>query len=141
MTKLNEEELKYIPESIKENLNNYELLVFATEEFVRFMYFLETERDCVEIKIKIGDFEYDDWKADIYCILDEHGISFEHIRDSDKKGWSGKTLTEQLIYAWDFKYIDFNINFDIINNYVKTLNNGDKYIYDSLYDEVHCNFW
>ena len=45
MTKLNEEELKYIPESIKENLNNYELLVFATEEFVRFMYFLETERE------------------------------------------------------------------------------------------------
>lgn len=135
------EELKYIPESIKENLNNYELLVFATEEFVRFMYFLEIERECEKMKIKIGDFEYDDWKADIYCILDEYGIRFEHIRDFDEKGWCGKTLTEQLIYAWDFKHIDFNIDFDIINNYVKALNNGDRYIYDSLYDEVHCRFW
>lgn len=126
---------------INKKINNYKLLVIATERFSQLMYFLESEREYKGMSLKIGSFEYDDWKADIYCILDEYGVRFKHIRDFDKKSWSHKTLTEQLIYAWGFEEIDFKIDFNIINDFWNILNTEDKDIYDSLYDEVHCEFW
>ncbi len=122
-------------------LNNYKLLIHATEYFTQLMYFLEQERGYKNIEIKIGDFSYDGWNADIYCILNENGVSFKHIRDFDNGEWSKETLTEQLIYAWDFEITQYNIYFEIINEYWKILNDKDKAIYDELYEEVHCKFW
>ena len=131
----------YINKETIDKLNNYQLLVFATESFTQLIYFLEQERGYKNIKMKIGNFSYDDWNADIYCILNEKGVSFKHIRDFDKSEWSHETLTEQFIYAWGFQEIEFNIDFEIINEFWKILNEKDKDIYDDLYDEVHCKFW
>lgn len=121
--------------------NNYKLLIFATEAFTQFAYFLETYRNYKNLNIKIGEFEYDDWKAYIYLIMDETGVYFKHKRLYDSKEWTHKTLTEQFIYAWDFENIEFKINFDIINNFCYLLTDLEKDYYYKLYDEVHCKFW
>ena len=131
----------YINIEVMNKLNNYKLLIHATEYFTQLMYFLEQERGYKNIETKIGDFSYDGWNADIYCILNENGVSFKHIRDFDNGEWSKETLTEQLIYAWDFEITQYNIYFEIINEYWKILNDKDKKIYDELYEEVHCKFW
>lgn len=61
---------KYIQDSIK-NLNKYQKLVIATENFANLMNFLKIYREYKNLKLKIGYIEYDDWSADLYCILDE----------------------------------------------------------------------
>ena len=132
---------EYISQENIDSLNNYQLLIFTTEHYTQFMYFLEECRGYKNFKIKIGDFEYDDWEADIYCILDKTGIYFKHIDKTNNREWKNKSLTEQLIYAWGFKEINFNITFDIINNLWNLLNNKEKEIYDELYDEAHSKFW
>ena len=131
---------EYISQKNIDSLNNYQLLIFTTEHYTQFMYFLEDFRGYKNFKIKIGHFKYDEWEADIYCILDKDGINFKHITN-DGREWKNKTLTEQLIYAWGFKEINFNIRFDIINNFWKILNKEEKEIYDLLYDEAHAKFW
>lgn len=131
----------YIHKETINNLNNYQLLVFTTENYTQLLYFLEQERDYKNIKMKIGNFEYDGEDYEIYCILNEYGVSFSHIRISDNREWNNKSLTEQLIYSWGFEETQFNINFDIINNFWKILNKQDKEIYSSLYDEAHSKFW
>ena len=132
---------EYIPKKLTDKFNNYELLVFATEHYVQFMYFLEELRGYKNFKIKIGHFKYDDWEADIYCILNEKGVFFKHIRRDDKKEWINKSLTESFIYAWGFKETNFNITFDILNKFWKLLNEEEKDYYDSLYDEAHGYYW
>lgn len=131
----------YIHKETINKLNNYQLLIFATENYTQLLYFLEQERDYKNIRIKIGSFEYDGEDYKIYCILNEYGVSFSHIRISDNREWNNKSLTEQLIYSWGFEETQFNINFDIINNFWKILNEKDKEIYSSLYDEAHSKFW
>lgn len=132
---------EYINTEYIENINNYKLMIIGTERFIQLLYFLEQERNYKKIKLNIGNFEYDGWKADIFCILDENRVYFKHIRDFDKKEWSNKTLIEQFAFAWDFEETKFNINFDIINNFYKLLNKYDREIYAEIYDEVHCEFW
>ena len=131
----------YINIEMTNNLNNYQLLKYTTETFAQLMFFLKQERQWQNLTLKIGYFEYDDWSADIYCILKEGEILFKHKRKEDKREWIHKTLTEKLIYAWGFEEINFDIYFDIINDYWKILNNNDKKLYDGLYDDVHCEFW
>ena len=132
----------YILKETLKKLNNYQLLVLATERFTQLMYFLKDYRSYKNHKIKIGNFEYDDFEADIYCILDEKdGVYFEHIRNYDKKSWKHKTLTEQLIYAWGFEETEFNINFDLINQFWHLLDNKSKEDYDWIYDDIHALFW
>lgn len=133
--------MKYIEEKTIEKLNNYQLLKFATEHFTQLIYFLEQERGYKKINLKIGNFKYDDWEADLYCELNNDGIFFKHIRIFDKKEWKHKSLTENLIYGWGFEETKFNINFEIINTYYDILNEQDKDLYDSLYDEAHAHFW
>ena len=135
-------EEKYIQDSIK-NLNKYQKLVIATEHFANLMNFLKIYRKYNNLKLKIGYVEYDDWSADLYCILDEKkGIYFKHIIKEENREFINKTLTEQLIYAWGFDHdMLIDINFDIINDYWKILNNTDKKKYDSLRDDTHCMFW
>ena len=132
---------EYISQENIDSLNNYQLLIFTTEHYTQFMYFLEECRNYKNFKIKIGDFKYDDWEADIYCILDETGVYFKHIDKTNNREWKNKNLTEHLIYAWGFKEINFNITFDIINNLWNLLDNKEKEIYDELYDEAHGKFW
>ena len=131
----------YINQDTINRMNNYQLLKYATEQFTQLMYFLETYRNKTNIKFKIGNFSYDDWTADLFCCYNENGLIFKHIRREDKKEWSHHTLTEQLIYAWGFEKIKFNINFDIINDFWKLLNEKEKENYDDLYDEVHSKYW
>lgn len=125
-----------------EKLNNYKLLVVTTELFTQFATFLRDERNYKELNLEIGYFKYDDWTAKLYCIIDEeNNIKFKHVRDFDQGSWSNDTLTEQLIYAWEFEDIKFNLNFDIINNFWKVLNEEDREIYSLIYDDVHERFW
>lgn len=131
----------YINIEMTNNLNNYQLLKYTTETFAQLMFFLKQERQWQNLTLKIGYFEYDDWSADIYCILKEGKILFKHKRKENKREWTHKTLTEQLIYAWGFEEINFDIYFNIINDYWKILNNKDKKLYDELYNDVHCEFW
>lgn len=133
---------EYISQENIDSLNNYQLLIFTTEHYTQFMYFLKEYRNYKNFKIKIGNFKYDDWSANLFCVLDEkESVYFKHIRDFDNKEWKNKSLTEQLIYAWGFKEINFNITFDIINNLWNLLDNKEKEIYDKLYDEAHSKFW
>lgn len=122
-------------------LDNYRLMKNATEIFMQFIYFLEQERNYKNLNLKIGSFEYDGWYADIYCILDDKGVYFKHIRDFDKKEWSDKTLLQAYAFAWEFENTEFKFNFDIINNYYELLNETDKEIYDYIFDEVHERLW
>ena len=133
---------KYLEDSIN-NLNKYQKLVVATESFANLMNFLKIYREYKKKKKKIGYIEYDDWSADLYCILDEKkGIYFKHIRKEDNREFINNTLTEQLIYAWGFDHdMLIEINFNIINNYWKILNNSDKEKYDFLTNDTHCMFW
>ena len=105
------------------------------------MYFLEDFRGYKEFKTKIGHFKYDGWEADIYCILNKTRVYFKHIERDNKQEWKHATLTEQFIYAWDFEETNFNITFDIINNFWKLLNDEEKEAYSQCYDEVHAEFW
>ena len=124
-----------------ERLNNFELMKRATIEFMQFAYFLEQERNYKHLNLNIGYFYYDDWKANIYCILDESGIYFKHVRTYDEKEWSGKTLLEQFAFALEFETTKFNFNFDIINQFYNILNKSDKNIYNKIYVEVLCKLW
>ena len=139
---MNWKEQDYILKETIDNSNNYQLLILATERFTQFMYFLQDFRNYKNHKIKIGNFAYDDWTSDIYCILDEEkGVYFKHINNIDKRSWSHKTLTEQLIYAWGFEEIEFNINFDLINQFWHLLDDESKEQYDWNYDDIHSIFW
>jgi len=122
-------------------LDNYRLMKETTELFMQFMYFYETERNCKNLNLKIGNFEYDDWYADIWCTLNENGVKFKHIRDYDGFEWNGNTLLEMYAFAWDFEMTKFNFNFKIINDLYKLLNEDEKEIYSMCYDEVHCKLW
>ena len=132
---------EYIQQKNIDSLNNYQLLIFATEHYTQFMYFLEDFRGYKNFEIKIGNFKYDEWEADIYCILDKTGVYFKHIERDTKKEFKHRTLTEQFIYAWDFEETNFNITFDIINNLWKLLNNKEREAYSQYYDEVHAEMW
>lgn len=132
----------YIDKKNFNEQNKYKQLITATEMYTQLMYFLQDFRDYKNIELKIGSIKYEDWKAKIYCVMEDYEIYFKHIRDFDKKEWSSKTLTEQLIYAWGFENeMEININFDIINNFWKILSNEDKSSYDELYDDVHSNLF
>lgn len=121
-------------------MNNYQLMVYATELFKQFLTFLEQEREYKKAEFKIGSFNYDSWNADIYCILNEEGTSFKHTRDIDNFEWKTKTLI-QYAFAWGFEETDFKFNFDLISNFYNILSESDKEIFDLLYDEVHCELW
>ena len=133
--------MKRIRKEIIEKMNNFQLMVYATEEFMQLVYFLEQERDFKDIVLKIGEFEYDDWKGTIYCKYDKYGIRFYHTRDIDDFSWTKKTLLEMYGFAWGFEETEFKFRFEIINDFYDLLNEDDKEIYDILYDEVHSNLW
>ena len=135
------QEKDYIDIEKINKLDNYRLMKESTELFMQLMYFYETERDCKNLTLKIGNFKYDDWYADIWCVLNENGVKFKHIRDYDKFEWNGNTLLEMYAFAWDFEMTEFNFNFKLINDLYKLLNEDEKELYSMCYDEVHCKLW
>ena len=134
-------EKNYIDIKKMNELDNYKLMKESTELFMQLMYFLEEARGYKETKLKIGDFEYDDWHGDIYCIYDKDGLRFKHIRDYDKKEWETKTLLEQFAFAFDFEETKFNFKFEIINDIYKLLNKKEKDYYGECWFEVHADLW
>lgn len=124
-----------------EKMNNYQLMIYATEKFMQLVYFLEQERGYKKLNLKIGTFQYDGWNAEIFCVFDESGITFKHTRDDlDNWEWGRKTLIEYA-FAWDFEITEFKFNFDLISNFYNILNEEDQEEFDLLYDEVHCKLW
>ena len=134
-------EKDYIDIERMKKLDNYRLMKEATELFMQLMYFYETERNYKNLNLKIGNFKYDTWYADIWCTLNENGVEFKHIRDYDGFEWNGNTLLEMYAFAWDFEMTEFNFNFRIINDLYRLLNKDEKEIYSMCYDEVHCKLW
>lgn len=134
-------EKDYIDIEKMNKLDNYRLMKESTELFMQLMYFLEEARGYKETKLKIGDFKYDDWHGNIYCIYDENGLRFKHIRDYDKKEWETKTLLEQFAFAFDFEETKFNFKFEIINEIYKLLNKEEKDYYGECWFEVHEKLW
>lgn len=133
---------KYIEKETIEKLNKYQKLIVTTEYFANLLNFLRKYRNYNNLKLKIGYIEYDDWSADLYCVLENNKIYFKHIRREDNQEFKHKTLTEQLIYAWFFNDdMLIEIDYNIINNYWKILNDKDKRIYDELVNDTHCMFW
>lgn len=134
-------EKNYIDIEKMNKLDNYRLMKESTELFIQLMYFLEEARGFKETKLKIGDFEYDNWHGDIYCIYDKNGLRFKHVRDYDKKEWETKTLLEQFAFAFDFEETKFNFKFEIINDIYRLLNKKEKDYYGECWFEAHEYLW
>lgn len=123
---------------------NFIKLKDATEHYNEIMTFLYAERDYKYLELFIGTFEYDDWKSKLYCILDVDNKTPDiyFIEENLERNTKSKyyRLTD-LAYGWSFEEAIININFDITKNFYDLLTTRDRYVFDSIIDEVHSHFW
>lgn len=132
---------------------NTEELVKTTEWFATLMYFLYNERNQYTSKLKIGTFFYDnDWSADIYCHLtevadDEVGAMMPSIYFTTVKNSYGNVIENRymkltdLCFGWEFEHSTITINWKIIDDYLRLLNEKERDTFVEYYDELHSTFW
>ena len=124
---------------------NIDILRRTTERYNELMTFLHEERNYNDLKLFIGTFEYDDWIAKFYCILEVKNntpnIYFLEKRNDIVSFESKFNKLTDLCFGWGFDEAIIDFDLKIIDNFYDILSKSDKYIYDSIIDEVHCNFW
>lgn len=122
---------------------NLQILIDATELYTTLMVFLMEMRGYKTLDLKIGTFEYDEWKCDLFCHIRDDEMYFTEENHSliylsiDKKY---KTLTD-LCFGDEFFNAVIDIDFDFIDNYQSILNSKDQNVFDEMLADTKALFW
>ena len=101
-------------------------------------------------KLKIGTFSYaNDWSADIYCHLTEVVgdntipiISFTMVKNDYGNIIESRYMRlTDLCFGWEFEHSTITINWKIIDDYLRLLNQNERDTFVEYYDEIHSTFW